>query len=347
MRQEHQLAGTRLPLARSFPSALIDLDGVVYHGTAPVDNSVAALAAARSAGLHTLFLTNNASRTPHEVAVLITGLGLPTSAPDVVTSAHAAAAVAARRIPGARALMVGGGAVKTALLEHGLTPVHAADDSPDLVVQGFSPDVDWRQLAEAAYAIGRGVPWIVTNSDIAVPREGGIAPGNGALAEAVRLATRATPEFAGKPYEPIYREALSRTQGPHLVIGDSLDTDIAGSHRMGLPSLLVLTGVTSLRDLLAAAPAHRPTHLGLDLLELLHTREPVTHDNDTRWTCAGWTATAIRRTLALRPPAGPLRTRFSLQDAARVLCHAAWARPDLQTDQALDTWESYAAKCAE
>ncbi|MFC3961591.1 HAD-IIA family hydrolase [Nocardia jiangsuensis] len=340
MSQEQQPAGTRLPLAQRFASALIDLDGVVYHGTTPVDGAVDALAAARSAGLRTLYLTNNASRTPCEVAALVTGLGLPTAEGDVVTSAHAAAALAARRMPGARVLMVGGVAMKTALWEHGLIPIHKADDDPDLVVQGFAPDVDWRQLAEAAYAVGRGVPWIVTNSDIAVPREGGIAPGNGALAEAVRLATGATPDFAGKPYEPIYQEALSRTSGPHLVIGDSLETDIAGGNRMGLPSLLVLTGITTLRDLLIAPPPHRPTFLGLDLQELFHIRESVIHDG-SRWLCAGWTVSASDHGLTLRPPSSTVPTRTQLLDAARALCHAAWTRPDLETSQALATWQDW------
>jgi len=235
--------------------------------------------------------------------------------------------MAAARVPaGSPVLVVGGAAMESAVTERGLRPVRSADDRPAAVVQGFAPDVDWRQLAEAAYAVAAGVPWIVSNMDLAVPRERGIAPGNGALANAVVAATGQQPIIAGKPLEAIYDDAQRRGAGPHLIVGDSLETDIQGAHRAGLDSLLVLTGMTTVSGLLAAPARHRPTYLAGDLRELLLPQTPAHRDGDC-WTCGRWAALRRGGEIVLRAPAehGREPAASDLTDGARALCHAAWA----------------------
>jgi HAD superfamily hydrolase (TIGR01450 family) len=321
------LRGTRRPLAHHYRTALVDLDGVVYRGTVAISHAAEALAGVRRHGIRTLFITNNASRTPDEVASLLGGLGVAAGELDVVTSAQAAAGMAAARVPaGSPVLVVGGAAMERAVTERGLRPVRSADDRPAAVVQGFAPDVDWRQLAEAAYAVATGVPWIVSNMDLAVPRERGIAPGNGALANAVGAAAGKQPIIAGKPGEAIYADAQRRAPGPHLIVGDSLETDIEGAHRAGLDSLLVLTGMTTVSGLLAAPVRHRPTYLAGDLRELLRPHTPTYREGDC-WTCGRWAALRRGDGIVLRAPADDCRgpAVSDLTDAARALCHAAWA----------------------
>ena len=139
--------------------------------------------------MHLAYVTNNAARTPQTVAGQLTGFGLPTGPDDVITSAQAVARLIAEQVPpGARVLAIGGEGLRVALRERGLEPVESADDDPAAVVQGFDPALDWERLAEAAYAVQRGVPWFASNTDLTIPKERGIAPGNGALVEVVRTA---------------------------------------------------------------------------------------------------------------------------------------------------------------
>jgi len=257
-------------LAETYDVALVDLDGVVYVGFAPVDHAVPALAKARADGMRFAFVTNNAARPPDAVAEQLTELGVAASAREIVTSAQAAARLLADRLPaGARVLVVGGDGLVAALTERGLVPVSGADQDPAAVVSGFHPDVGWRLLAEGAYAVAAGLPWIASNVDPTIPMPRGNAPGNGALVEAIRMATGRVPVVAGKPEPPIHREAILRTRARRpLVIGDRLDTDIAGAVRAGVDSLLVLTGVTGAVDLVTAPPGCRPSFVARDLRAL-------------------------------------------------------------------------------
>jgi hypothetical protein len=133
-------------------------------------------------------------------------------------------------------------------------------------VQGHSPETGWAQLAEACLAIRAGALWIACNVDRTLPTERGLLPGNGAMVAALQAATDRAPTVAGKPARPLLDTAVSRT-GAHrpLVVGDRLDTDIAGAQAAGLDSLLVLSGVSDTAELLAAPSEQRPRYLGADL----------------------------------------------------------------------------------
>jgi glycerol 3-phosphatase-2 len=312
-------AGTDRPLHQAYDTALLDLDGVVYRGTDPVPHAVQALTAAAAQGLALAYVTNNASRTPQAVAGILAALGLPATTDQVVTSAQAAARLAAERFgSGARILVIGGEALREAVRERGLQPVDSADDQPAAVLQGYHPDIGWPQLAEAGYAVARGVPWIATNLDMTVPTPRGLAPENGALAGVVTAVTGQVPEVAGKPEPPLHRETILRTgaQRP-LIVGDRLDTDIEGANRADSDSLLVLTGVTTPADLITAPPHHRPTFLAADLRGL-HQLHPAVHTDGKWFRCRDWDATVHEGELELHGTG-------DRHDALRALCAAAWA----------------------
>ncbi|UZJ32006.1 HAD-IIA family hydrolase [Streptomyces endophytica] len=312
--------GSRRALHEVYDTALLDLDGVVYAGGRAIAHAVASLTAARDAGMHLAYVTNNAARTPQAVADQLSGFGLPTGAEDVITSAQAVARLIAEQVPaGARVLAIGGEGLLVALRERGLEPVFSADDRPAAVVQGYDPTLDWGRLAEAAYAVQRGVPWFASNTDLTIPKERGIAPGNGALVEVVRIAAGGTPQVAGKPQPPMHRETVLRTGARRpLVIGDRLDTDIEGAHNGGVDSLLVLTGVTTPAELLAAPPEHRPSYVDEDLRGLLAPQPEVTADGGG-FRCGGWRAEAGGDVLSVAGEGEPL-------DGLRALCAAAWTQ---------------------
>lgn len=273
------LHGTSEPLYLAHDVALVDLDGVCYRGPDVIPYAAESLAAARDGGLAVRFVTNNASREPETIADHLTELGIGTVPDEVVTSAQAGAALLSERFPeGSSVLVVGGKGLHTAVTERGMRIVASAADAPVAVIQGWAPDVSWNELAEACYAIQRGATHIATNLDISIPKPGGIAPGNGPLVNVVTMVTGVEPLSTGKPHPEIFltaaREAGARSA---VVVGDRLDTDIAGAVAADMASLHVLTGVHDARTVLLAAPAERPSYLAIDLQDLL-----VPHPEPTR-----------------------------------------------------------------
>lgn len=309
-------------LREAYDTALLDLDGVVYAGGEAIAHAVDALGVARDGGMHLAYVTNNALRTPDAVAEHLTELGVPAEASDVITSAQAVARLIADQVPpGSRVLVVGGDGLRVALRERGLVPVESADDDPVAVVQGYGgPDLPWGRFAEASYAVARGLPWFASNTDLTIPSARGIAPGNGAAVEVVRIATGAEPQVAGKPLPPMHRETILRTGAERpLVVGDRLDTDIEGANAGGVDSLLVLTGVTDAAQLLAAAPKFRPTYVDADLRGLLAGQPEVAEaaGADGGFVCGGWTAAVRDGELVAEGEGAAL-------DGLRALCAAAW-----------------------
>lgn len=293
-------------LVDGYDAALFDLDGVVYLGPAAVPCAVDGLATLRSRGAKLGFVTNNAARPPSAVAEHLRDLGVDATDEDVVTSSQAAARLLVDRFgPGARVLVVGGEGILVALDEVGLTAVRSADDDPVAVIQGFSFDLTWEQLNEAAIAIQRGAHWVATNTDSTRPTDRGIVPGNGAAVNAVRVAVDVDPEVAGKPFRPLMEVTMARLGASRpIFVGDRIDTDIAGAAGVGIDSLFVLTGAHGPADLLAAGRGERPTHLGLDLSALLAPPRRVRRVVN-RAVCGTMSAMATRDRIVLeRAPHG-------------------------------------------
>ncbi|MFE3546762.1 HAD-IIA family hydrolase [Nocardia sp. NPDC059177] len=259
-----------------YDALLLDLDGTLYRGPEVIDGAPVALVPDGGSAQRLIYVTNNASRGPGLVADHLVELGYPATTDDVVTSAQAAAGMLAQRLePGAQVLVVGTDDLAAEVKAVGLVPVrHFGDTPPAAVVQGHSPATAWPDLAEAAYALRAGALWIAANADRTLPNERGLAPGNGAMVAALRAATDLEPLVAGKPFAPLMADALARADATApLVVGDRLDTDIEGAHGLGLDSLLVLTGVSTLDEVRTAPPARIPTYIATSL-DALNT-EPL------------------------------------------------------------------------
>ena len=322
-------AGSSARPSEVYDVALLDLDGVVYVGADAVPGVPDALAAARRAGMRLGFVTNNAARTPEDVAAHLTELGVPAEPADVITSSQAAATVVAQLLsPGARVLPVGGPGVAAALTAAGLQVVARAEDEPAAVVQGYGRDVGWAQLAEAVVAVRNGARHVATNLDATIPSPRGALPGNGAMVGVVAAITGQAPLVTGKPDPAMHAECVRRTgaQRP-LVVGDRLDTDIEGARRAGAASLLVLTGVTDAATLLAAGPDQRPDLLSADAGGLLIEHPPVIADG-SGYRCGIWRAGPAEGDGVLALEATGDDHGDGL-DGLRTLCVAHWARhPD-------------------
>ncbi|SCF25449.1 Haloacid Dehalogenase Superfamily Class (subfamily) IIA/haloacid dehalogenase superfamily, subfamily IA, variant 1 with third motif having Dx(3-4)D or Dx(3-4)E [Micromonospora viridifaciens] len=310
-------AGDRL--VDGYTLVVFDLDGVIYLIDRPIPGAVEAVGRLHAEGRAVAYATNNASRRSSEVAALLTGMGVPASPEEVLTSSAATAELLRDRLPaGAPVLVVGAEALRAELSAAGLRPVSSADENPAAVAQGYGPQVCWADLAEASLAVRAGAPWYATNTDRTLPSPRGPLPGNGSLVAVLRTALGREPDVVvGKPEPALFATAARRAgAGRTLVVGDRLDTDIEGARRAGLDSLLVLTGVSDVPELLAAPEQRRPTYVSVDLAGLFDlaavVRVPGTPD------AGGWSVSVTDGGLALDGAGRPL-------DALAALCAVAWS----------------------
>lgn len=333
------ILGIDRPIVDTFGIVLFDLDGVVYLGQDAIPHAATGLNAVHSAGGRTGFVTNNSSREPESVAEQLRSMGISANPEDIVSSAQAGAMILAEELePGAKVLVIGGPGLRTAVRKRGFVVVESADDQPAAVIQGFSADLAWRDLAEAAFAIERGARYVATNMDMSLPQERGFAPGNGSLTLAVTSATGVVPVSAGKPEPALYREAISALGGgPAIMVGDRLDTDIAGAHNAEIPSLLVLTGVSTARDVIVAHPADRPSLIASDLRGLSLAHSPAMPDGETgvganAWVCDDSRAEIVDGRLVVSDAEGDLISVAAL----RAACAAVWQATDAGLDVDLE-----------
>jgi HAD superfamily hydrolase (TIGR01450 family) len=254
-----------------FETLLLDLDGVIYEGNRAIVDAVESISELRAKGIQVGYLTNNASRTSEAIAEQLRSFGLELRVDDVITSAQAGAGLLKQIVPaGSKVLVVGGEGLRSNVSLAGFEIVEYSKDLPAAVIQGFDPSVGWKHLAEASYAIQNGAKWVATNQDWTIPREEGLAPGNGTLVSAVHTAVGQLPVVAGKPERAIFETALTNLGSSSAVyIGDRLDTDVLGANRAGIGSALVMTGVTTRKELLAAKADSRPIFILGTLKELL------------------------------------------------------------------------------
>lgn len=317
------LQASARPLVEIHDLAMFDLDGVVYLGDEPVPDAPRCLARTRQAGVRVGFITNNASRPPSVVADRLQHMGIRAGADEVVTSAQAAARLLWERHGGdAVVAVLGADGLVEALREAGLTPAAVDDEQAVSLVSGYGPDVPWHDIMQAAVRVRDGLPWVACNTDLTLPTPHGVAPGHGVLVDLLSRFAGVAPTVAGKPQRPLLDETSRRLGGRRpLMVGDRLDTDIEGAHHAGVDSLLVLTGVTGLVDLVRAPGAQRPTYLAPDLEEGLFVPHPTPERSDEGWTLDGWTASV---------PGGELRVRGSGEPSHwwRVVACAGWEHLD-------------------
>jgi glycerol 3-phosphatase-2 len=302
-------------------AVLADLDGVVYQGPNAIPFAVESLTRVAQAGTRIGYITNNASRTDFQVAEHLSSFGLDVAANDVVTSPQAAVRMLSELVtPGALILVVGGDGLIDELTKAGFGVTRDSADEPAAVIQGFSPDVGWKQLAEASFALHRGIPWVATNTDWTIPVAEGIAPGNGTLVSAVHTAVGRLPVVAGKPEVPIFEEARRRFAAVSpLFVGDRLDTDILGANRAGIPVAHVLTGVDTAKQLLSAKPDERPQFILDDLRGLFEPYPVTTFSKDAQTATVGEARVVLRGNDVVIASAGDDRT-----DLLRAACAVIW-----------------------
>lgn len=294
---------------------LLDLDGTVYAGKNEIPGAKDALDAGDQ---QNYYVTNNASRSPADVAEHLRELGFEAQPDEVVTSAQSAARLLSEQLPmGSRVLVVGTDALVHEVRSAGLGVTRSAADRPAAVVQGHSPETGWAILSEAALAIRAGALWVACNIDATLPTERGLQIGNGSMVAAVANATGQQPQVAGKPAAPLMVDAVNRSGSKTpLVVGDRLDTDIEGANAIEADSLLVLTGVSTALDTVNAPESQRPTFVAADLNGLNAAADDVIVGPRPGWHVSSLDSTL---TVVAKDGAEPAAVLYAV-------LHAAWSQ---------------------
>lgn len=250
-------------------AVLFDMDGVLYRGKQVLPGVHDLLTFLDARGIGYACITNNASMTPGQYEDKLAEMGVAMPTQRVLTSALVTARYLRGAYPhGTRVLVVGMRGLREAIFGDG----HFVEDLsfPELVVQGVDFELTYTTLKDATSAIRRGARYVATNPDRTFPSEEGLVPGAGAIMAALVAATDVTPLVIGKPAPTMFlvaAEMLGVEPQHTLMIGDRLDTDIAGANSAGMPSALVLTGVSQREDV--GLGPDLPAMIITDLPELL------------------------------------------------------------------------------
>ncbi|WP_066314254.1 TIGR01457 family HAD-type hydrolase [Bacillus sp. FJAT-29814] len=243
---------------KKYNGYLIDLDGTMYRGTERIEAASDFVKKLKEKGIPYLFVTNNSSRTPAQVAKKLLDFDIPASEELVFTTSQATANYIYELNPGGTVYVIGEEGIRTSLEEKGF---QFAGEDADFVVVGIDREISYEKLAVACLAVRNGATFISTNGDIAIPTERGLLPGNGSLTSVIAVSTQTKPIFIGKPESIIMEQALKvlgTAKEDTLMVGDYYDTDILAGMNAGLDTLLVHTGVTT-KELLKGYE-QQPTH---------------------------------------------------------------------------------------
>lgn len=249
---------------------VFDLDGVLYRGEAVIPEAPAALARLRAQGKTLRFLTNNSTQARSVYAEKLTRLGMPCAPEEIVTSASATAAyLASRGAAGQVVFAVGGPGLVEELARVGLSVRTVADPpeqdrSVQIVAVGLDRAFRYETLLRAQQILLRGAEFIATNRDSQYPVEEGVIPGGGSIVAAIAAAAEREPLTIGKPERHSLDSLLAQTGVPAsdaALVGDRLDTDILCGNRVGVETILVLTGVNDRQQADAAPPEQRPARI--------------------------------------------------------------------------------------
>ena len=231
---------------------LIDGDGVLWRGDQAMPGLDRFFDIVRLRGMRWALLTNNNTRTISEYLAKLAGFGIEASAGQIFSSSTATAAYLKKRYGlGAPVHAVGMKGVIETLQDAGFL-VSYGEEMPDHAVVAVAAGMDraltFNKVKVATRLILGGAEFVATNTDGTYPAADGISPGTGMVIGALQGTTGVTPTVIGKPEQAIYvaaLEAKNADKATTAMIGDRMETDILGAQRLGIPTIGVLTGVTT------------------------------------------------------------------------------------------------------
>lgn len=252
---------------------ILDMDGVLWRDEQAIGDLPYIFSMIQSKSIRVILATNNAARSPKQYIEKLRSFGVGLEDWQVINSSQATAHYLRQRYPdGGPVYIIGENGLLSALADQGFYSTEEDIDDILAVIVGLDHSINYKKLERATLLIRSGVPFIATNPDRTFPTPRGLVPGAGAILAAIEAATDVQALVIGKPAPEMYRMALERLGIPAnetLVVGDRLETDIAGGQALGCPTALVLTGVTSEEKALEWMP--KPEWIVKDLTAIVES----------------------------------------------------------------------------
>ncbi|MCA9999207.1 MAG: HAD-IIA family hydrolase [Anaerolineales bacterium] len=275
---------TQLPIADAFAiishmynikNLILDMDGVLWRGDVPMPGLAEFFETMQQRGIGVVMATNNASKTPQQYVAKLAKFGVTVSEEQIFTSAEATGDYLQRTYePGVKAFVVGDVGLQTAVRQRNFRLLSVGEvmggETAVFVVAGFNPNAAYPQMAAGALLIHKGADFIGTNPDLTFPSEYGPLPGAGSFLAFLQAATGVEPVVIGKPGPLIFQMAMEKLGGTPqntAMVGDRLETDIAGGKAAGIQTILVLSGISQ-RDDVAQASDLQPDYIFDDITDL-------------------------------------------------------------------------------
>jgi 4-nitrophenyl phosphatase len=247
------MASSLAQLLANLHGLILDMDGVLWEGDRPLPGMPEFLSFLRAEEIRIILATNNASLTPESYVQKLARMGAEVRREEIVTSATATAEyLKSVARPGEKIFIIGEEGLTRAIEEAGLPMAEPDELHTAYVVCGMDRGLTWQKLANATISLRGGARFIGTNPDLTFPTERGVAHGNGAVLSALTAASGVKPTIIGKPFPSLFQMALRKMGIPKArvaALGDRLETDILGARKVGIKSILVLTGISSRKEL--------------------------------------------------------------------------------------------------
>ncbi|MBP1911647.1 HAD-IIA family hydrolase [Thermococcus stetteri] len=235
---------------------IFDMDGVVYRGNEPIKGAKELIEFLKEGRIPFIFLTNNSTKDPEMYREKLFSMGIDVPGEAIVTSGLATRLYMERHFEPGDVFVIGGKGLLREMERLGWGVVGLGDAREGAwkrirhVIVGLDPELTYEKLKYGTLAIRNGASFIATNPDTTYPAEEGLYPGAGAIIAALKASTDKEPVVIGKPNEPAYEVVKDRLGDVEelWMVGDRLDTDIAFAKRFGMKAVMVLTGVSTLKD---------------------------------------------------------------------------------------------------
>ena len=236
----------RHPLFANMKYFIFDMDGTFYLEDEMIPGADGFARKLHEVGLDYRFFTNNSSNSAALCSAKLGKMGFPTPEERIVLSSDVAADYLVTHCAGQRVYLLGNERLTADLQRAGVTLV---EDEPDLILLAFDTTLTYEKINKAANWLAAGLPYYATHPDVNCPLKVGFMPDTGAMIALFEASTGRRPQVFGKPMRTTvdYLTKRLNCEPEELVfVGDRIETDVAIGYNHGIPSVLVLTGATSL-----------------------------------------------------------------------------------------------------
>ncbi len=250
-----------MPDKPRFKGIILDIDGVLKRGSTPIPGAPETVKKLRELGLKIIFLSNLSTKSREQyVDILRNRIGVDVSPDELVLATSATADYVAKHSKTKKVYFVGHKGLRDELEKAGLIIVDNPEEAEFLVAgspfdeKGFVTEENkWKFTGAIRAILLAKARFVAVNPDKLFPGpDGKPIPGTGTFLGAITAATGVKPVIIGKPSEEIYRIALGKigvSPSEVIMVGDQLETDIIPAKKLGLTTVLVLSGLTKREDL--------------------------------------------------------------------------------------------------